>query len=160
MSKKPVKRKKTGNKLPFIKSTHPRGGRPKLFFPPDKLKELETLASVLNEEQMADFYDISEGGLGKIFKRQPEVYQAYKRGRAKAIASVGGGLLQKARDGCVASMVFYLKTQAGWKETREVKHSSEDGTFQQRDIAVKLSLAALRELAEAGANEDEETDQD
>ena len=58
-----------------------------------------------------------------IRQRDPEVDARYKRGKAKAIAHVANGLLQKARAGDTTSAIFYLKTQAGWRETTEIEHS-------------------------------------
>ena len=49
--------------------------------------------------------------------RDPDIAERYKRGKAKAIAHVARGLLQRARDGDTVSSIFYLKTQAGWRET-------------------------------------------
>ena len=64
-----------------------------------------------------------------VMDRQPEVAEHYKRGKAKAIGSVAQGLLKKARDGDTASAIFYLKTQAGWRETTAIDHTSSDGTM-------------------------------
>ena len=53
----------------------------------------------------------------------------YKKGKARAIGTVAKGLLQKARDGDTASTIFYLKTQAGWKETQVIDNKSSDGSM-------------------------------
>lgn len=88
-----------------------------------ELIEVEALAAVLSTEQIADYFGIGRQTFYDIMKRQPEVSVQYKKGKAKAIGSVSKGLLTKARAGDTASMIFYLKTQAGWKET----HVVEDG---------------------------------
>lgn len=84
--------------------------------------EVETLAALLNQDQIADYFGISRTTFHMIRQRDPEVDERYKRGKAKAIAHVANGLLQKARAGDTTSSIFYLKTQAGWRETAEVHH--------------------------------------
>jgi hypothetical protein len=66
--------------------------------------------------------------LRAICERDPEVGERYKRGKAKAIAHVANGLLQKARAGCTTSSIFYLKTQAGWRETDRLEHTGPNGS--------------------------------
>ncbi|PWE30003.1 hypothetical protein DDZ14_16320 [Maritimibacter sp. 55A14] len=62
----------------------------------------------------------------------------YKRGKAKAIAHVANGLLQKARAGDTTSTIFYLKTQAGWWETVGLDHAGQLDTGDGRDALAKL----------------------
>ena len=92
------------------------GGRPKVEFNAERIAQVEALAAVLSKGQMADYFGISETTLREIERRQPEVSDAYKKGRGKAIAGVGSNLISQARSGNVAAAIFYLKTQAGWKE--------------------------------------------
>ena len=40
--------------------------------------------------------------------------------RAKANATIGGALFNKAKGGDTAAMIFWMKTQAGWREKQEV----------------------------------------
>jgi hypothetical protein len=49
--------------------------------------------------------------------RNPEISERYKKGKAKAIRDVANGLRQQALSGDTTSAIFYLKTQAGWRET-------------------------------------------
>ena len=89
----------------------------------EELSQVEALASVLTTEQIADYFGIGRTTFYQIMERQHDVSVRYKRGRAKAIGSVSQGLLQKARNGDNAAMIFYLKTQAGWKETQAVEQT-------------------------------------
>lgn len=117
--------------------------------------EVETLAALLNQEQIADYLGISRRTFIAIRERDPDVDARYKRGKAKAIAHVAQGLLQKARSGDTASSIFYLKTQAGWRETERIEHSGPDGGPIQADHRVltidpsRLSTQTLRELQAA-----------
>ena len=92
------------------------GGRQPVVFTPEQVVQVEALAAVLTKGQMADYFGVSEVTLKAIENRQPEVSLAYKKGRGKAIAGVGSNLISQARSGNVAAAIFYLKTQAGWKE--------------------------------------------
>jgi hypothetical protein len=92
------------------------GGRPIIEFTEDQITQLEALSAVLTKGQVADYFEISETTLRAIEQRQPEVSDAYKKGRVKQFASMGSNLIQLAKKGNVAANIFYLKTQAGWKE--------------------------------------------
>lgn len=54
---------------------------------------------------------------------RPAAREAYEIGKAETIAKVAGTLVKKALSGDTASAIFYLKTQAGWKEKTAVEHS-------------------------------------
>jgi|TARA_R110000822_G_scaffold241300_1_gene370591 hypothetical protein len=95
------------------------GGQPQIVFDSAQILQVEKLASVLSKSQMADYFNISETTLRAIESRQPEVLDAYKRGKAKAIGSVAQNLISQAQAGNTSAAIFYLKTQAGWREDRE-----------------------------------------
>lgn len=81
-----------------------------------EIKNVEKLAAILSQAQIADFLGISHTNYQLIQKRQPEVADAYKRGRAIQIEGMGKTLVKQAHEGNVAASIFYLKTQAGWRE--------------------------------------------
>lgn len=91
--------------------------RPQILLTEEQCREVETLAALLNQDQIADYFGIARNTFRAICERDEEVFERYKRGKAKAIAHVANGLLQKARAGDTTSAIFYLKTQAGWRET-------------------------------------------
>lgn len=95
----------------------------------EEMAQVEALASVLTTEQLADYFGIGRTTFYQIMERQPDVSVRYKRGRAKAIGSVSKGLLQRAMSGDNQASIFYLKTQAGWKETVAQEHTSPDGSM-------------------------------
>lgn len=96
--------------------TMSKGGRPKTELTEDQIRELETLAAVLNQDQIADYMGIPVRTLRAIISRDESVSAAYKKGRARAIGRVSQSLLKSATDGNTTAQIFYLKTQAGWKE--------------------------------------------
>lgn len=100
--------------------------RPIITLDPDQVLEVETLAALLNLDQIADYFGICRNTFRAICNRDEEVAARYKRGKAKAIAHVANGLLQKARAGDTTSSIFYLKTQAGWRETALPEGLQED----------------------------------
>jgi len=95
------------------------GGRPPVVFDEAQTAQVEALAAVLSKGQMADYFNISETTLREVESRQPEVFDAYKRGKAKAIGNVAKNLISQAQMGNITAAIFYLKTQAGWKEEKE-----------------------------------------
>jgi len=103
--------------------------RPRKTLTKEQISEVQTLASVLSQEQIADYFGIQMKTFRAICERQPEVFTQYKRGKAKAIGVVAQGLLQKARNGDTTSAIFYLKTQAGWREKTQIDHISTDSSL-------------------------------
>lgn len=95
-------------------------GRNRTELTEEQAQELETLAAVLSQKQIADYFGIPHRTFQAILERDEEISASYKRGRSKAIASIGGGLLQQARDGNTSAAIFYLKTQAKWSEKTEL----------------------------------------
>jgi Tfp pilus assembly pilus retraction ATPase PilT len=112
-----------------------KGGRPLVVLSPEQIAEVQTLSAVLSQEQIADYFGIGRTTFHEVMKRQPEVSEQYKKGKAKAIASVASNLITSARDGNTASQIFYLKTQAGWREQEQVSEV-EVGNIQKVQIEV------------------------
>jgi len=120
--------------------------------------EVETLAALLSQEQIADYLGVARNTFRAICERDAEVAARYKRGKAKAIAHVANGLLQKARNGDTTSMIFYLKTQAGWRETERLEHSGPDGQPIATSARETLSLllGRMADGADNGASDAED----
>lgn len=91
--------------------------------------QVEALAAYLSQEQIADYFGIGKTTWFAMLERDPDISERYKRGKAKAIGAVAQGLLQQARNGDKVAAMFYLKTQAGWRETNNLDHTSSDGTM-------------------------------
>ena len=48
---------------------------------------------------------------------------------AKANATIGGHLFNKAKSGDTTAMMFWLKTRAGFSEKSQLDHTSSDGSM-------------------------------
>ena len=93
------------------------------------LKQVESLAANgLTQEQIALALGISESTLTKRKKENTDFADAIKRGKAKGIALVTNKLMESIKGGNMTAMIFFLKTQAGWKETNVQEHTGKDGT--------------------------------
>jgi len=97
------------------------GGRPVVVFDDRDVAQCEALAAVLNKEQIADYFGIDQNTLRAVEKRQPEVFHALKKGKAKAVAGAGMNLIQQSKRGITTATIFYLKTQGGpqWRENQQ-----------------------------------------
>ena len=93
----------------------------------EQMSQVEALAAYLTQDQIADYFGISDKTLREMMLRDEDISTAYKRGKAKAVGSIAQSLLTKARNGDTTSQIFYLKTQAGWRETHKLEHTGPDG---------------------------------
>jgi hypothetical protein len=109
--------------------------------------EVETLAAVLTAEQMADYFGMGRTTFFSLMQRDPEIAARYKKGRARAVGSVAQSLITKARAGDTACMIFFLKTQGGWRETTRIEHL-DNAAGQMIDITA-LSDAELEAVIAA-----------
>jgi AraC-like DNA-binding protein len=101
--------------------------RPRKTLTAEQVVQVGKLAAVLTMEQIADVLDLSTSTLRRRFHDDPRVLNAYKRGRSMAVAGMAKNLIQQAHDGNIAAAIFYLKTQAGWKETNIQEHTGPGG---------------------------------
>lgn len=104
------------------------GGRPLTTVTEAQRAEVETLCAVLNAEQIADFLGIGRTTFFALLNRDEDLSERYKRGKARAIGAVAQSLVTKARAGNVTAMIFFLKTQGGWRETVEVAKAAPQPT--------------------------------
>ena len=143
-------------------STMNLGGRP--VFSPSKdnyqLVEALVIAGV-QHKLISNILKISEPTLRKHFKKQLQT------AKSRANALVAQSLFQKARDGNVVAQIFWLKTQAGWKESNALELTGANGKelFSQekqlskiKEIFESINLGQQKynpkplELVEAGEN--------
>lgn len=98
------------------------GSNEKIVLTDDEIIKVEALGSYLSLEQVADYIGVSKATFYAIMERQPEVGIRYKAGKARAIENMAKSLIMTGLEGNVAAQTFYLKTQAGWKETQVQEH--------------------------------------
>jgi hypothetical protein len=105
---------------------------PKAWEPsPEDVEKIKLYAGLgSTQEQVARLIGKSEDTLAN----QPLAKAAFEEGKAQTIAKVAGSLVKKALNGDTASAIFYLKTQAGWKETQIVDANVR---FVGLDVAIK-----------------------
>ena len=90
--------------------------------------------------------------IARVLGIDPKTLRKYYRdeldlAKCKANATIGGALFNKAKGGDTAAMIFWMKTQAGWKETTVVDNTSSDGTMTPKVV----STMTQQEAAEAYA---------
>jgi hypothetical protein len=107
-----------------------KGGRRQIVLNDNQIKELEELARDMTIEQIPDYFGITEKTFRAIRDRNITVLTAYKRGKAGGIREATSLLWQKMRAGDTASILFYLKTQAGWSEKQQLDITTKDVTPQ------------------------------
>jgi len=73
-------------------------------------------------------------------------------GKAETIAKVAGSLVKKALNGDTTSAIFYLKTQAGWKET-EVREIHNRTTYELDSLTTDRLEQLESILAEASRDQ-------
>ena len=116
--------------------------------------EVETLAAVLSTEQIADYLGIGRRTFWDMMARDDEIAARYKKGKARAIGAIAQGLISKARGGDTASMIFFLKTQAVWRETVAVETVPDPGAMvidvKSLSDATLVELLAVMDRAAAG----------
>ena len=99
--------------------------RPRKKLTDEQVVELRALSAVLSQEQIADYFGMSRKTFYEMLQRDNRVSTQYKKGRSQAIASIAGNLIKQAKAGNTSAAIFYLKTQAGWKETDNDKTDQE-----------------------------------
>ena len=92
------------------------------------LAKVESLAANgLTDEQIASALGISRTTLSNRKRENEQFVQAIKKGKAKGIALVTNKLMESIKGGNMTGMIFFLKTQAGWKETNVQEHTGANG---------------------------------
>lgn len=105
-----------------------KGGRPAIEITDDIIAQAETLAAQgMGTEQIALALGMGASTFYEKQKRYPELKEAVKAGKAKGIAIVTEKLLEKAMNLDTTAMIFYLKCQAGWRDTQAVQLTGADG---------------------------------
>jgi len=93
--------------------------------PTDATRQTVQLHTMVGTTQAdtARVLDIDEKTLRKYYRDELDL------AKAKANATIGGALFNQAKSGDTSAMIFWMKTQAGWRERKDINHTSEDGSM-------------------------------
>jgi hypothetical protein len=84
------------------------------------LKTVEALSSRgLTQKQIGMYFGVCESTIKRRFNDTPGMREHYDQGKAKRIYHVSGKLMERIDAGDISAIIFYLKTQAGWKDGSE-----------------------------------------
>ena len=119
-----------------------KAGRPPKVLTDDQIREVETLAAVLSQDQIADYFGMCRNTFAEVMKRDTDISERYARGRARSIGAVAKSLITQALAGNMNAATFYLKTQAGWREPveGEAEAETETDSDSRRKIRIKFNM--------------------
>jgi len=122
-------------------------------FTDEQIRQVEKLAAVFKQEDLADFFRMGHDTFNARKREDERLDSAYKKGRTDAVAAVATSLLQTALHeddvkNRLRAQMFYLKCQAGWRETDRLEHvgagggpiQTEDVTRIREELKTKLTL--------------------
>ena len=97
-------------------------GRPEYQKTDEDAKNVEALTIAgVPQKLVSKILKISEPTLRKHYRDELDT------SKAKANAVISQALFKNAKDGNVAAQIFWLKTQAGWRETNYHELTGKDG---------------------------------
>ena len=82
----------------------------KVVFSPEDISQVESLAAGMSVEQVANYFGIGKTTFYEVSKRQPELLERYKQGKAKRIAQYVSLVHDKILEGNVDLLKLYLRT--------------------------------------------------
>jgi DNA-binding CsgD family transcriptional regulator len=96
---------------------------------PEQVYSVDLMASIgLPQAAIAEALGVTPKTLRKHFKRE------LATGRTRTIAKVADALVRQALAGNITAMIFYLKTQAGWRETQRIEHSGNISSLSDEEL--------------------------
>lgn len=116
-----------------------------------QLVQLHTTVGT-TQEDIARILGIDSKTLRKHYRDELDL------AKAKANATIGGALFNKAKSGDTAAMIFWMKTQAGWRETSAlaIGGAADMDPIKTEDVggSAKLEafLSAVSGRADSGAS--------
>ena len=97
-------------------------GRPEYEKSKESIKTVEALSIAgVPQKIISQILKISEPTLRKHFRNELDT------SKARANAVISQALFKNAKNGNVAAQIFWLKTQAGWRETNHYELTGKDG---------------------------------
>lgn len=99
-----------------------KGGRPPFKPSEEQIYSVDLMASIgIPHEAIAGALGIDKKTLYKYFRTQLD------HGKTRTVTKVADSLVRQALAGNVTAAIFYLKTQAGWKEAQVHELTGADG---------------------------------
>ena len=99
-------------------------GRP-AFEPTDEDRELVSKMTAVGIPQESQCLVVAGGITDKTLRKH--FRHELDTAKVTANTAVGGKLFSKAMEGDTAALIFWAKTQMGWKETTTTEHVGKDG---------------------------------
>ena len=100
-------------------------GRKPIEITPELIEQAETLAAQgMTQVQIALALGMGESTLYEKMEKYPEFSEAIKSGKAQGIALVTEKLLEKVMGMDTTIILFYLKCQAGWRDSQDLNVTS------------------------------------
>ena len=97
-------------------------GRPEYQKTEEDAKNVEALTIAgVPQRLIAEILKISEPTLRKHYRNELDT------SKAKANAVISQALFKSAKDGNITAQIFWLKTQAGWREKNHLEITGKDG---------------------------------
>jgi hypothetical protein len=103
--------------------------------PTKQTRELVSLHTTMGTQQsvIADLLEIDDKTLRKYYRAELDLSVA------KANATIGGVLYNKAKAGDTTAMLFWMKTRAQWSEKSQIDHTSSDGSLSPTRIVIEAA---------------------
>ena len=96
------------------------GPKKKLQITPEFLTEVKDLVNAgMNNKDLAAYYNMSEPTWYIYKSDNEELDNIVRTGKMRTTAIVASHLLKLCQQDNVPSIIFYLKTQGGWKEAKD-----------------------------------------
>ena len=110
-----------------------------------KLKEL---APARSHAQLAEYFGMSDNCLRRMFKREPELLEAYNKALLDASSRMIAQLYTNGMDGDFQSMKLWLSQRAGWTEKSRTEHTGADGKPIMMDVDTHWTIEVMNDAAE------------
>ena len=103
--------------------------------PTDAQRQTVQLHTTVGTPQpvLARLLSITEKTLRKYYRDELDL------AKAKANATIGGALFNKAKGGETTAMIFWMKTRAGWREKSDEKKESQTLADALNNLADRLN---------------------
>jgi hypothetical protein len=90
--------------------------------------QVEKMASQgLTKAQIAGVLGFGETYWYERERKEPEIAEAYKRGKSKGVLMISNALFEQARSGNLTAQIFYLKCMGGWRDNKRIELSGPEG---------------------------------